>query len=122
MWNTVFFLKLISGPNEPTPLPSGKASSLEIVSGLDAYTSQVLRWLGVYLGAQIAPHNWVTLLQTGRELVSSSYPEMTTALLTKWCRDPTVNEASLRSITSALILHPIGTNNPLNVEIGPDWS
>jgi hypothetical protein len=24
MWNSVFFLKLISGPNEPTPLPSSK--------------------------------------------------------------------------------------------------
>lgn len=74
MWNTVFFLKLISGPNEPAPLPSGTTVSWGVF-GSEGSSPQ----LGY------SPADWSG---TG-------------------VKDPTVNEASLRGITYALILHPI---------------
>jgi len=74
MWNTVFFLKLISGPNEPTPLPSDTTVTWGVFGSTNS-TPQ----LGY------SPADWSG---TG-------------------VKDPTVNEASLRGITHALILHPI---------------
>jgi hypothetical protein len=81
MWNSVFFLKLVSGPNEPRPLPSNTTVTWGVFGSSINGSINSTPQLGY------SPADWSG---TGVE-------------------DPTVNEASLHGITGALILHPIAS-------------
>ncbi|KAG8765165.1 hypothetical protein FRC15_007169 [Serendipita sp. 397] len=80
MVDTIYFLKLITAPDEPEPLPSNTT----VTFGVFGMSSNDGRRSLVSLG--YSPSNWSGL----------------------GVDDPTVNQPSLKSITYALILHPIG--------------
>ncbi|CAG7847126.1 SubName: Full=Uncharacterized protein {ECO:0000313/EMBL:CCA75069.1} [Serendipita indica DSM 11827] len=75
LWNSVYFLKLVTGPDEPEPFPSNYTVKFGVFG-----MSTVPHQLGY------TPADW---------------------WVTADVRDPTVDQPSLRSITYALVLHPI---------------
>jgi len=81
MWNSVYFLYLKTGPNEPTPLPSDTTVTWGVFGSAVNGTVKSIPQLGY------SPADWSG---TG-------------------VKDPTVDEASLHGITCALILHPIAS-------------